>query len=142
MMQFMASPEDTGMPRFPASFGDLITSVSLAGGICMALLERAWTGRGQLVDCSLITSATWCMSGTFVLAETAKRKGSGTSEFRNSGEVLDVLAGERAWGNKTFRTSDGEHLAFSCLDVTEQAKALSALGVKGGPGAEDQVRKW
>ena len=52
-------PRPVGMPA--GAFGDSISGISLAGGIAAALVKKARTGEGSLVDGSLLGTATWCM---------------------------------------------------------------------------------
>ena len=61
-ISYMLSPgEEPAVAGRPA-FGDLITGMFLAGGIAAALVRRATTGRGGLVDVSLLNSATWILA--------------------------------------------------------------------------------
>src|SRR5436309_2039940 len=60
-------------------FGDLQTGMHLAGGIVAALWRRERTGRGAVVDTSLLASGLWAMQGSLAgavsagLAELPKR---------------------------------------------------------------------
>jgi crotonobetainyl-CoA:carnitine CoA-transferase CaiB-like acyl-CoA transferase len=45
----------------PLGFGDHVVALSAAGGICAALLERARTGRGQLVETSLLRNGAYAL---------------------------------------------------------------------------------
>lgn len=46
-------------PILPAGFGDISTGLVAAGGICAALIGRAKTGKGEIVDTSLLHSGMW-----------------------------------------------------------------------------------
>ncbi len=60
-MATMATPDcDPPMPR--NAVGDHTTAVAAVAGICAALLARARTGRGQVVDTSLYRSGIYIMS--------------------------------------------------------------------------------
>lgn len=120
------------MPRYPTGMGDVISGMAVASGTLLGLLQQSWTGKGMLVDLSLISSAAWVMaSGLLFVKKGAKD---------NAVEVLDALYGGRSWGNKCFRTSDKQWLAFSCLDAAEQAKVPKALGLNNGSDVEKNVR--
>jgi crotonobetainyl-CoA:carnitine CoA-transferase CaiB-like acyl-CoA transferase len=86
-------------------FGDLQTGVALAGGIGTALYHRERTGRGVVVDVSLMSMGLWAMgmtiSGTSVLdADTLPHQ-----NHRNS---TNPLVNE-------YRTRDGEFIALAFL---------------------------
>jgi crotonobetainyl-CoA:carnitine CoA-transferase CaiB-like acyl-CoA transferase len=57
-------PRPVGMPS--GAFGDSLSGVSLAGGIASALVRKAKTGEGGLVDGSLLGTAMWCMQMAIV----------------------------------------------------------------------------
>ncbi|MER3420985.1 MAG: CoA transferase, partial [Chloroflexota bacterium] len=60
-MATMATPDcDPPMPR--NAVGDHTTAVAAVAGICAALLARARTGRGQVVDTSLYRTGIYIMS--------------------------------------------------------------------------------
>jgi crotonobetainyl-CoA:carnitine CoA-transferase CaiB-like acyl-CoA transferase len=52
-------PRPVGMPS--GAFGDSLSGMALAGGIASALVRKAKTGEGALVDGSLLGTAMWCM---------------------------------------------------------------------------------
>ena len=57
----LSPTEDPGVMGRPA-FGDVITGMFLAGGVAAALFRRSVTGRGGVVDVSLLNSATWILA--------------------------------------------------------------------------------
>jgi crotonobetainyl-CoA:carnitine CoA-transferase CaiB-like acyl-CoA transferase len=88
-------------------FGDMQSGMALAGGISAALYTRERTGRGVLVDCSLMSAGLWAMSMTV----------SGTS-------VLDVdelpYQGHEESPNpltNVYRTKDGHFIALGFLQA-------------------------
>ena len=88
-------------------FGDMQSGMALAGGIGAALFTRERTGRGVLVDVSLMSAGLWAMSMTV----------SGTS-------VLDVdelpYQGHEASPNpltNVYRTKDGHFIALGFLQA-------------------------
>jgi crotonobetainyl-CoA:carnitine CoA-transferase CaiB-like acyl-CoA transferase len=50
------------------AFGDSIGAMTIAGGICAALLHRERTGETKVVDVSLLSSAMWALGGTIAVA--------------------------------------------------------------------------
>jgi crotonobetainyl-CoA:carnitine CoA-transferase CaiB-like acyl-CoA transferase len=47
-------------PAIRSGFGDHVTGMTLAGGICAALFDRERTGRGHLVSTSLLRTGLYC----------------------------------------------------------------------------------
>jgi len=66
-----------GMPT--GAFGDSLSGMSLAGGIAAALVRKARTGEGGLVDGSLLGTAMWCMQQGSVGAALATTADDGSS---------------------------------------------------------------
>lgn len=54
-------PEGREPGGFGAGLGDHVTGMTTVAGICAALVERARTGRGQLVSTSLLRTGIWCL---------------------------------------------------------------------------------
>ena len=55
----MLTPLDGQFVMQRAAFGDVMTGVTLAGGIAAALYRRSVTGKGGLIDVSLFGTALW-----------------------------------------------------------------------------------
>jgi len=73
-LQDFSKPTDDGhVGQFPPAVGDHATSLQLLGGIGMALWHREKTGKGQLVDASLLRSGVWAMA--YPLLNTALNPG-------------------------------------------------------------------
>lgn len=53
------TPEGTDPPLMRGGVGDHMTAMAATGGICAALLERARTGEGQLVETSLLRTGAY-----------------------------------------------------------------------------------
>lgn len=53
-------PPGTLPPSIRSGFGDHVTGMTLAGGICGALFDRERTGRGHLVSTSLLRAGLYC----------------------------------------------------------------------------------
>ena len=55
------TPDDEPPADIRAGMGDHVTAMTLVAGITAALVERTRTGRGQLVDTSLLRAGIWCV---------------------------------------------------------------------------------
>ena len=66
----VGSPEPVALPG--PGFGDLQTGMHLAGGIMAALWRREKTGKGAVVDTSLLASGLWAMQGSLAGATVAR----------------------------------------------------------------------
>ncbi len=58
-MARLFAPEDEAPPAIRAGLGDHVTAMAAAAGINAALVARARTGQGQLVDTSLLRTGIW-----------------------------------------------------------------------------------
>ena len=89
--------DDDAPPISPRpAFGDHITSVTVAAGVAAALYAREKTGRGQMVQLSLLHAGVWASSGDQVMAAMTN-----TDVFKMS---------RRRIGNpltNTYQTADG-----------------------------------
>jgi crotonobetainyl-CoA:carnitine CoA-transferase CaiB-like acyl-CoA transferase len=57
----MLAPEGRPPPNIRGGFGDHVTGLAALSGILGALLERERTGRGQLVETSLLRTGLYCL---------------------------------------------------------------------------------
>ncbi len=55
------NPPDEQPPMIRSGMGDHVTAMTLVAGINAALLARERTGKGQLVETSLLRTGIWCM---------------------------------------------------------------------------------
>jgi crotonobetainyl-CoA:carnitine CoA-transferase CaiB-like acyl-CoA transferase len=97
------APVPLAMPG--PGFGDLQTGMALAGGIGTALYHRERTGKGSVVDVSLMSMGLWAMamtiSGTSVLD-------TDTLAHQYHGNATNPLVNE-------YRTRDGGFIALAFL---------------------------
>lgn len=108
-------PEYDLIPVPPApGFGDSIGAMTIAGGIMGALLHRERTGEATTVDVSLLGVGLWAMGQAVALSL-----------------VLDIPwaapAADRLGANplsRTYETSDGRVLWFTCLQAAKYWPAL------------------
>ncbi|MCK9903080.1 formyl-CoA transferase [Parafrankia colletiae] len=87
------------------AMGDRNGAMALAFGIASALLRRERTGRGTVVDVSLLATAMWTLSSDILSALTGQtpRAASGVDAYRNP------LVG-------SYRTKDGRHIQLVFLE--------------------------
>ena len=90
------------------AFGDSLSGMALAGGIAAALLRRARTGEGAVVDVALLNTAMWSMQMAIVGASMMAAAGV-TPPAPSSGPLLfNPLV-------NNYMTSDGRWLALCML---------------------------
>ncbi|CAO5256115.1 CaiB/BaiF CoA transferase family protein [Frankia sp. AgKG'84/4] len=106
-MAHVLSPPDRHLPIGQrGAMGDRNAAMSLAFGVAAALLGRHRTGRGSVVDVSLLATAMWTLSSD-VLAAIAggrPRAATGTEAYVNP------LVG-------VYRTKDGRHIQLVFLEA-------------------------
>jgi crotonobetainyl-CoA:carnitine CoA-transferase CaiB-like acyl-CoA transferase len=79
-------------------YGDLVTSLALTSGILAALLERQVTGRGRLVETSLLQTGAWVNGGDLaVQAALGRTHGVGPREDTRTPLVNSYRAGDGRW---------------------------------------------
>ena len=88
-----------------AAFGDLLSSMSLAAGICSALLHRERTGETVVVDSSLLATALWATGVNIVAAGLFDMSNMPKVDRR---QMANPLA-------NTYRTADGRFLTLTML---------------------------
>jgi alpha-methylacyl-CoA racemase len=101
-------------------------------GICLALLERGHSGRGQVIDAAMVDGAAYL--STFVY------------KFRNSGMWRDQrgtnMLDTGAPFYDTYRTKDGEFVSVGAIEPQFYAALLAGLGLDAAamPQQMDQSR--
>lgn len=112
--------EPDGPPTLPAfGLADSIAGIAASSAVSMALLARERTGRGQVIDMSL-------------LAPIMTAVGPGPMAFQQTGQV-GMRQGNRSVNNSprnTYRTRDGQWVAIS---TSAQAIAERVLTLVGHP---------
>jgi crotonobetainyl-CoA:carnitine CoA-transferase CaiB-like acyl-CoA transferase len=130
------TPPDHGRPLGMPSgaFGDSISGMALAGGIAAALLRRERTGRGSVVDVSLLGTAMWSMQmaivGAAVVSATPPPADTSTTPPPPQ-MVLNPLV-------NTYRTKDGRWLALCMLQLERYWRGV--LEVVGRPDLIEDPR--
>jgi crotonobetainyl-CoA:carnitine CoA-transferase CaiB-like acyl-CoA transferase len=104
----MLTPAGGPLVMQRAAMGDGPSGAFLAGGIAAALLERSRTGKGVLVDVSLLNSAVWTL-GPDLTATTVLGEDPPTQDARRP--LSNPLIG-------SYRTADERWLLLNMLDDT------------------------
>jgi crotonobetainyl-CoA:carnitine CoA-transferase CaiB-like acyl-CoA transferase len=99
--------------------GDVPTGMFLAGGVCAALVHAQRTGKGVLVDTSLLNGAVWTLGPDMAYASLAGRE----APRRSASPPRSPLV-------STHRTADGRWMQLNMLDDDRYfAPTCRALGV-------------
>jgi crotonobetainyl-CoA:carnitine CoA-transferase CaiB-like acyl-CoA transferase len=99
--------------------GDVPTGMFLAGGVCAALVHAQRTGKGVLVDTSLLNGAVWTLGPDMAYASLT---GEEAPRRRDSPARSPLVA--------THRTADGRWMQLNMLDDDRYfAPTCRALGV-------------
>jgi crotonobetainyl-CoA:carnitine CoA-transferase CaiB-like acyl-CoA transferase len=103
-------PEYDLMPVPPApGFGDSIGGMAIAGGIMGALFYRERTGKGTVVDVSLLGTGLWAMGQAMALSLVLRMPWSVPPNDRLSFNPLV----------RNYDTKDGRVIAFTCLQAAK-----------------------
>ncbi|HVW34250.1 MAG TPA: CoA transferase [Acidimicrobiia bacterium] len=125
-----ATPADASEPNaLPGpAFGDVQLGAYLAGGIAAALFARERTGRGTVVDVSLLAGGMWSAQASIVGADLL-----GTGDLPKFGRREHA----RNPLTNTYRTADGRFLALMVLQSDRYWTSVCA-GLGAPELAEDQ----
>ncbi len=145
--------DENGVPVLPGgtATADFSTGYAIAWGTCAALFHRAQTGKGQLVETSLLANALVFLGGSFMslppadeLVRTAFLKD--LKESRERGDTYRdiverrqqrIMAGQV--GNiyyRNFLTKDGA-IAVGNLSASLRQKMRDVLGIEYDPRDDD-----
>ncbi len=103
----MLTPADRDHPIGQrGAMGDRSGAMALAFGISAALLKRTRTGRGSVVDVSLLATAMWTMSSDLLAA----LGGDSPMAASGRGGFVNPLVG-------SYRTKDGRHIQLVFLEA-------------------------
>jgi crotonobetainyl-CoA:carnitine CoA-transferase CaiB-like acyl-CoA transferase len=91
------------------AFGDSISGMALAGGVTAALLRRARTGEGAVVDVALLGTAMWSLQMSIVGASVMMAQAAaGATPASAAQQLFNPLVGN-------YRTSDNRWVALCML---------------------------
>jgi alpha-methylacyl-CoA racemase len=122
-----------GPPAFPANLlGDFGGGgMVMAYGICAALVERAASGRGQVVDAAIVDGVASLLAMPLMLmAQGLWRDERG----------VNLLDGGVPWYD-VYQTADGQWVAVGALEPRFYAALLAGLGLTDAPDRADP-RNW
>jgi alpha-methylacyl-CoA racemase len=122
-----------GPPQFPANLlGDFGGGgMLMAYGICAALVERASSGRGQVVDAAIVDGVASLLAMPLMfLAQGHWRDERG----------VNMLDGGVPWYD-VYQTADGQWMAVGALEPRFYAALLAGLGLTDAPDRGDP-RNW
>jgi alpha-methylacyl-CoA racemase len=126
-------PADKPVPplNIGADFGG--GSMFLLVGILAALLERAGSGRGQVVDAAMVDGASSLV--TMVHGMLAAR-------LWHDRRAVNLLDGGAPFYD-TYACADGRHVALGAIEPQFYAALLEGLGLTGQlPGGQHERRHW
>ena len=122
-----------GPPQFPANLlGDFGGGgMLMAYGICAALVERATSGQGQVVDAAIVDGVASLLAMPLMfLAQGSWRDERG----------VNMLDGGVPWYD-VYETADGKWVAVGALEPQFYAALLAGLGLTCAPDRGDP-RNW
>ncbi|CAD7337956.1 MULTISPECIES: CaiB/BaiF CoA transferase family protein [unclassified Sphingobium] len=100
-------------------YGDLMTSLALYAAIVSGLLERASTGRGGLVETSLLQTAAFAITGDLVSHQAYGRVPRARPRLKSRTPL-----------NNSYRTADGRWFFLTCVDAMRHVRGVArALGM-------------
>ena len=127
-MAHMLSPPERDYPISQrGAMGDRNGALALAFGIAAALLRRARTGAGSVVDVSLLSTAMWTLSSDLLAA----LGGDEPTASSGRGPLVNPLVG-------SYRTKDGRHIQLVFLQPDRYWPDFCQ--VIGRPDLADDVR--
>jgi len=138
--------DEHGFPALsgPAAPADFTTAYSIALAVCAALLHRNVTGRGQLVETSLLANALMIQGSAFMSVPVAdgERRAAFLGDLeqsRASGEPFDRFVRRRRAASETvigmgiyyrgYKTRDGA-LTVGCLSPSTRERMRAALRIE------------
>jgi alpha-methylacyl-CoA racemase len=118
-----------GPPQFPANLlGDFGGGgMLMAYGICAALVERATSGRGQVVDAAIVDGVASLLAMPWMMM---------AQDMWRDERGVNLLDGGVPWYD-VYEAADGKWLAVGALEPRFYAALLAGLGLADVPARED-----
>jgi crotonobetainyl-CoA:carnitine CoA-transferase CaiB-like acyl-CoA transferase len=136
LAHLLTAPDATKPAQQRPALGDFPTGMFLAGGVCAGLVHVLRTGKGIVVDSSLLAGATWSLSPDLAYASL-------------SGEQLQMTGREEMISPlmRQYKTADGYWVALMMIDEARYWIPLTeALGLadfaEHGADAESRKAVW
>ena len=106
--------------------------VYLVVGVLAALLERARSGRGQVVDAAIVDGAAHLLNGIHAMMAVGAWSGSRGENLLDGGAPF----------YRVYETADGGHMAVGALEPKFYAALLDVLGLELDPTTQNDTRTW
>jgi crotonobetainyl-CoA:carnitine CoA-transferase CaiB-like acyl-CoA transferase len=131
----LTAPDATHPAQQRPAMGDFPTGMFLAGGVCAGLVHVLRTGKGIVVDSSLLAGATWTLSPDLAYASLAGQELTMTGR-----EPMSPLM-------RQYKTADGYWIALMMIDEGRYwTPLIEALDIDGfsqhGADAESRKAVW
>ncbi|MEO0981171.1 MAG: CaiB/BaiF CoA-transferase family protein [Pseudomonadota bacterium] len=115
------------------AFGDHTTSIAAAAGICAGLVEAGRTGKGRLVEASLLRTALYAMGSDFAIQLFFKRIGSTKTRAEQIVPLTNFFqTGDGSWLCIVARQGDVDYAPLCRVigreDLIEDERFTSAKG--------------
>jgi len=112
--------EQDELVRSRPAFGDLLGGLTIAGGIAAALYKKATTGKGSVVDVSLLGLAAWNLSPDVAVSQI--HGGTAIPKFGHA-DAPNPLVNQ-------YRTKDGRYVQLMMLQLDKfYAEAMRVIGL-------------
>lgn len=103
----------------------------VAMGVLAALIERARTGRGQVIDGAIVDGVASLTAACMGMLAAGRWGERGTNAFD----------GSMPW-YRTYRTRDGGHVAVGAIEPQFYDELLRGLGLDPGQWSRDDRARW
>jgi crotonobetainyl-CoA:carnitine CoA-transferase CaiB-like acyl-CoA transferase len=114
----LTDPDATRPAQQRPALGDVPTGMFLAGAVCAALVHAQRTGKGIVVDTSLLNGAAWTIGPDLAYSSL-------------SGEILPTDTGPRSPLTQHYKTADGRFVMLMMIDEARYwTQASRALGLE------------
>ncbi len=116
----MLTEDGDALVRSRPAFGDLLGGMTIAGGIAAALYKKATTGKGSVVDVSLLGLAAWNLSPDVAVSQI--HGGTSIPSYTHADAPNPLV--------NTYRTRDGRYVQLMMLQLDKfYPEAMHAIGL-------------
>jgi crotonobetainyl-CoA:carnitine CoA-transferase CaiB-like acyl-CoA transferase len=110
------APADAEPPSMRGGFGDHVAGLATVSGILAALLERQRTGRGRLVETSLLRTGIYCLGWDFGIQLRFGKVARAAPRTEPQNPLLN-----------SYRAADGRWFFLICLEADRHWSNLVAV---------------